>query len=123
MNIINQNDMPTANGHYSTCIEHNGILYLSGVLAINPETKALENGVELQTKRVLKNVERILTAAGSSKEKVLQVRIYLSNIINWEIVNTIYAEFFGKHKPVRTIIPVSNLHYGSLLEIEITAVQ
>ena len=115
--------MPEANGHYSTCIEHNGILYLSGQLPFEPLSKTLPEGIEKQTDQVLKNIESILSAAGSNKNKVIQVRIYLSDINNWDIVNQIYSRFFKDHKPTRCVIPVTTLHYGALLEVEVTATQ
>ena len=113
--------MPKANGHYSHCIEHNGILYLSGQLPFDPEARTKPDGIEKQTEQVLKNVERILAEAGSSKAKVLQVRIYIPDVKHWDKVNEIYAVFFGDHKPARCVIPTRDLHFGALIEIEVTA--
>jgi len=114
--------MPEANGHYSQCIEHNGILYLSGQLPINQNSRTIPISIEEQTDLVLKNIENILNEAGSSKNKVLQVRIYISNIKLWGKVNDRYSIFFHKHKPVRCVIPTRELHFGCLIEIEITAI-
>ena len=114
--------MPKANGHYSQCIEHNGILYLSGQLPINQNSKITPKSIEEQTDLVLKNMEAILNEAGSSKNNVLQVRIYLSNIELWDKVNDRYSLFFEEHKPVRCVIPTRELHFGCLIEIEATAV-
>ena len=114
--------MPRANGHYSQCIEHNGILYLSGQLPLNQISRAIPATVEEQTDLVLKNVESILKEAGSSKNEVLQVRIYISDINLWDQVNARYSLFFANHKPVRCIIPTRELHFGCLLEIEVTAI-
>ena len=113
--------MPKSNGHYSQCIEHNGVLYLSGQLPFNPETKSMSEGIVKQTEQVLRNVERILTEAGSAKDKVLQVRIYIPNVEDWGTVNSVYAEFFGNHKPARCVIPSRELHYGAKIEVEVTA--
>lgn len=114
--------MPKSNGHYSQCIEHNGILYLSGQLPVDQITKAIPTTVEEQTDLALKNVEAILKEAGSSKNNVLQVRIYISNIDLWNKVNDRYSYFFENHKPVRCIIPTRELHFGCLIEIEATAI-
>jgi 2-iminobutanoate/2-iminopropanoate deaminase len=122
MEIINTAKMPKSNGHYSQCIEHNGILYLSGQLPIDQITKAIPKTVEEQTDLALKNVEAILKEAGSSKSNVLQMRIYISNIDLWSKVNDRYSFFFETHKPVRCIIPTSELHFGCLIEIEATAI-
>lgn len=122
MKIISSPNMPKSNGHYSQCIEHNGVLYLSGQLPFEPETRVMPEGIERQTKQVLTNVETILIEAGSCKSKVIQVKIYISNINDWEMVNRVYSTFFGNHKPVRCIIPTCELHYGVLIEVEVTAV-
>ena len=122
MKILNTPEMPKANGHYSQCIEHNGLLYLSGQLPINQTTKTVPGTIEEQTDLALKNAETILNEAGSSKNQVLQVRIYISNIDLWDSVNERYSLFFQNHKPVRCIIPTRELHFGCLIEIEIKAV-
>jgi len=122
MKIIDTPKMPKSNGHYSQCIEHNGILYLSGQLPINIETKSIPVSIEEQTKLVFKNAETILKEAGSNKNKILQVRIYVSNIDLWNKVDKEYSNFFQTHKPVRCIVPTRELHYGSLIEVEITAI-
>ena len=122
MKIINTPKMPKSNGHYSQCIEHNGILYLSGQLPIDQVTKTIPTTVEDQADLVLKNVELILKEAGSSKNNVIQVRIYISNINLWDKVNERYSIFFEDHKPVRCIIPTRELHFGCLIEIEVTAI-
>lgn len=83
----------------------------------------MPEGIEKQTAQVLTNVEAILIEAGSGKNNVIQVRIYISNINDWETVNRVYSTFFGDHKPVRCVIPTRELHYGALVEVEVTAVE
>ena len=122
MKIISTPNMPKANGHYSQCIEHNGMLYLSGQLPINQATRAVPDSIEEQTDLALMNAETILNEAGSSKEKVLQARIYISNINLWDKVNERYSLFFDTHKPIRVIVPTRELHFGCLVEIEIMAI-
>ena len=118
MNIINSPEMPKSNGHYSQCIEHNGLLYLSGQLPINPATKSIADSIEEQTSQTLANINAVLSAAGSSKNDVIQMRIYLVGIKHWDQVNDIYSNFFSDHKPARCIVPVPELHFGCLIEIE-----
>ena len=122
MKIINAHNMPASNGHYSQCIEHNGILYLSGQLPIDRETKTIPTSIEEQTDLVLKNIETILKESGSNKKNVLQVRVYISNIKLWDKVNDRYSFFFEEHKPVRCVIPTRDLHFGCLIEIEAMAI-
>lgn len=121
MKIITSPNIPPANGHYSACIEHNGTLYISGQLPVNPNTKQIPEGIEAQTKLALDKIDLILNEAGSSREKVIQMRIYISDIALWEKVNEVYTEFFGDHKPARCVVPVGKLHYGCLIEVECVA--
>jgi 2-iminobutanoate/2-iminopropanoate deaminase len=120
MKIIELPQIPS-NGHYSQCIEHHGILYLSGQLPIDPVTRNIPTTIEAQTDLALLNVERILTAAQSAKNKVLQVRIYIPDVKLWDKVNERYSAFFENHKPARCIIPTRELHFGCLIEIEAKA--
>jgi len=121
MRIINNEKMPSANGHYSQCIEHNGMVYLSGQLPGNPAINPLPEDIESQTRLVLGKIDLILKEAGSSREKVIQMRIYIPDIELWDGVNRIYTEFFGNHRPVRCIVPSGKLHYGCLIEAEAIA--
>ncbi len=122
MKTIQTSGMPKSNGHYSQCIEHNGILYLSGQLPRDHATKEMPKTIEEQVDLALKNVEIILKEAGSSKNQILQMRVYISDIRLWGKVNERYSLFFENHKPVRSIIPTRDLHFGCLIEIEATAI-
>jgi len=122
MKVIDSPGIPKANGHYSPCIEHNGLLYLSGQLPKDPVSGEIPETIEEQTDLALSNIERIILAAGSSKDQILQMRVYISDIELWNVVNAKYSAFFGDHKPVRTIVPTRELHFGSLIEIEALAV-
>jgi len=123
MRIINTEKMLKANGHYSQCIEHNGVLYISGQLPGNPKLSPLPEDIESQTKLVLEKIDLILKEAGSSREKVIQVRIYIPDIGLWDGVDKVYSSFFAEHRPVRCIVPTGRLHYGCLLEAEVIAVK
>jgi reactive intermediate/imine deaminase len=121
MKMIKTEKMPLVKGHYSPVVEHNGILYLSGQIPTDPVTGNVPATIEEQTKLVLSKIELLLRESGSSLKKVLQVRIFLSDIDLWDKVNKVYGEFFGDHKPARCVVPVGKLHYGSLLEVEAVA--
>ena len=121
MRIINNERMPKANGHYSQCIENNGMLYLSGQLPGNPAVNPLPDDIESQTRLVLDKIDLILKEAGSSREKVIQMRIYIPDVELWDGVNRVYTGFFGDHKPVRCIVPSGRLHFGCLIEAEAVA--
>jgi 2-iminobutanoate/2-iminopropanoate deaminase len=109
-------------GHYTPGIISNGMLYISGQLSLDPDSKKVpEGGIEAHTRLALANVECVLEAAGLCRNDVVQCRVYVSDIDQWEIVNQVYAEFFGEHKPARIVVPTGRLHYGCLIEIEAIA--
>jgi 2-iminobutanoate/2-iminopropanoate deaminase len=109
-------------GHYTPGIISNGILYISGQLSIDPDTRKVpEGGIEAQARLALANVERVLKATGLSRTDVVQCRVYVSDIAQWDSVNVVYTEFFGEHKPARIVVPVGKLHFGCLIEIEAIA--
>ena len=121
MHIPQDDRIPTPAGHYSPVIEHNGTLFVSGQLPMDPKTRAVPEGIEEQTLAALRNLENLLFAAGSDRNHVLQVRIYVSDIDLWDRVNKTYSGWFGDHKPARAIIPCGALHFGCLRELEATA--
>jgi len=110
-------------GHYSPGVIHGDLVYISGQLPINytiGETLPV-GGVEEQTRQVLENLEYILKQCGSSKQQVLKTTVYIPDINSWPVVNEIYADFFGDHKPSRTIVPTNTLHFGAMIEMEAIA--
>lgn len=123
MHIPKLNDIPKPAGHYSPCVIHNGVLYLSGQLPIDFSTGKVPEGMAAQTALVFENIQSILLAAGSDKSKVLQARIYIPDVEYWPVVNEVYGDFFGDHKPARAIVPTRDLHYGALIEVEVIAAQ
>ncbi|MBU2649843.1 MAG: RidA family protein [Bacteroidetes bacterium] len=121
MKIISTPAIPLPKGHYSQVIEHNGLLYVSGQLPVDPLTGKVPEGINKQTSLVLEKIDDLLNESGSSREQVIQMRIYISDITFWDDVNRIYAGFFADHRPARCIVPVKELHYGCLIEVEATA--
>ena len=109
-------------GHYTPGIVSNGMLYISGQLSIDPDTRKVpEGGIGGHATLALANVERVLKAAGLSRTDIVQCRVYVSDIDQWDKVNEVYKEFFGEHKPARIVVPVGKLHFGCLVEIEAIA--
>jgi len=118
MKFLENNDSVA---HYSRAVIHNGLVYVSGQLPLIPGEKTPPKTLEEQTELVLQKLLGILEEVGSSKEKVLRTTIYVSDVGHWSKVNEIYAKFFGKHKPARTIVPTGELHYGCLIELNAIA--
>lgn len=120
MRIISGN--ASKGGHYSPGIVSRGTLYVSGQLPIDPGTgKLVRGGIAEQTVTALQNMGQVLKAAGVTKEAVVMCRIYVPDVILWDEVNRIYAEYFGDHRPARVIVPTAELHHGALVEIEAMA--
>ncbi len=119
---IQTHDAPAPAGHYSQATVHNGIVYVSGQLSIDPRTgERLLGSIDAQTRQVLDNISAILKASGSDLSRVLKMTVYVADIGSWDAVNRVYAEVMGDHRPARAVVPTSNLHYGFQIEIEAIA--
>ena len=122
MTPITTPNAPIPAGHYSQAIAHGGLVYVSGQLAIHPETgEKMIGSIEEQTERTILNLEAILKAAGCDLTHVLKTTVYIANIELWGQVNQVYSTMFGAHKPARAIIPTHDLHHGFLIELEAVA--
>lgn len=114
---------PRPAGHYSQAIIHEGLVYISGQLPVNPiPGEKLAVTIEEQTIQALNNLEEILISAGSDRYHVLKTTVYINGIELWDRVNKVYGEFFGEHKPARAVVPAMELHHGFKVEIEAIAV-
>ncbi|HEV7745518.1 MAG TPA: Rid family detoxifying hydrolase [Pyrinomonadaceae bacterium] len=113
---------PAAGGHYSQAVVHNGLVFVSGQLSIDPLTGEKKLGsIEEQTEQVLKNVAEILKAANSDFSRVLKMTVYVADIELWSAVNEVYTRVLGESRPARAVIPTGKLHYGFLIEIDAIA--
>jgi 2-iminobutanoate/2-iminopropanoate deaminase len=109
--------------HYSSAVVHDGIVYVSGQLPMDPEKGTpVEGGIAAQTRAALDSLLDVLKAAGSSKDQVLRTTAYIPDVSMWSKVNEVYAEFFGNHRPARSVVPTTALHFGCLIEIDAVAV-
>jgi 2-iminobutanoate/2-iminopropanoate deaminase len=113
---------PRPAGHYSQAVVHGDTVYVAGQLPIDPEhPNAPPGDAAQQARQALSNVARILEAAGSGLDQVVQMTIYVSDVSHWSAVNQVYAEIMGSHRPARAVVPVGELHYGYLVEIQAIA--
>jgi reactive intermediate/imine deaminase len=111
-------------GHYSHAVVGGGLVFVSGQLPIAADgTKRIDASFMEQAQQVLDNVAVALRAAGSSIDRLLQVRVYLSDIDDWPAFNTIYATWAGDARPARAIVPTGPLHFGFRIEVEVVALQ
>jgi len=123
MEFIQTNDAPSAIGPYSQAVVVNGMVYTSGQIALTPDggDELLSEDVVVQAVRVMKNLEAVLLAAGSSLDNVLKTTIFLADMDSFTTVNEVYGEAFGSHKPVRSTVAVKTLPKNALVEIDAVA--
>ncbi len=109
-------------GHYSVGVRHGGLVYVSGQLGVRPDgSHTADQPFEEQVRVALGNVLRVLAAAGLGPEDAVKVTAYIVGVENWPKFNAIYAEVMGDAKPARAVVPVPELHYGYLIEIDAIA--
>ena len=109
-------------GHYTAGVISKGMLYVSGQLSIDPDTREVAKGdIKDHTRLALDNVDRVLKEAGVTRNDVVFCRIYTPDVNYWGPINEEYAAFFGEHKPGRVIVSTTTLHFGCLVEIEAVA--
>lgn len=122
MKFITTESSKKRNAPYTPGVIHGGILYISGQLALDPETgKIVEGGVREHARQALANMDEVLRLAGVPKEQVIQCRVYTPDVAYWDEINAEYVNYFGSHRPARVVVPTGPLHFGSLVEIEAMA--
>jgi 2-iminobutanoate/2-iminopropanoate deaminase len=113
---------PQAIGPYSQAVKAGGLVYLSGQIGLVPATGELASGgIEAQTAQVLENLGRVLLAAGSGFEKVVEATLYLVDMEDFSKVNALYERSMGEHRPARATVQVAALPRQALIEIRLTA--
>jgi 2-iminobutanoate/2-iminopropanoate deaminase len=122
--VISTTRGPQAIGPYSQAIRAGNLVFVSGQIALDPNTgKLIEDlSIEAQTRRVLQNVEGILSAAGLSASHVVKVTVYLSDMTTFQDMNAVYAEFFPETQPARAAVEVAALPLGVGIEVDCIAV-
>lgn len=123
MTIVHTDQAPEAIGPYSQAIVAGGLVFTSGQIAINPATGAIEAAtIEEQTKQVCENLKAVLTAAGSSLERVIKTTCYLQNMDDFAAFNRVYGTYFTG-KPARSCVAVKTLPKNVLVEVDTIAEQ
>ena len=123
MQYIATDDAPKAIGPYSQAVKEGNMVFLSGQIALDPATGALVEGdFEAQVHRVFQNLQAVLRAAGTDFSRVLRATVYLTDLANFQTLNTIYAQYFGDHKPARSTVGVAHLPKGSAVEVDLIAI-
>lgn len=115
---IETDDAPAAIGPYSQAIAHEGVLYCSGAIPLDPAGELVGEGdVPAQARQCLRNLEAIAAAGGGKLTEALQVTVYTTRLEEFPAINEAYAEFFEEPPPARVTIGVAALPKGALVEI------
>ena len=121
--IITANGAPAAVGPYSHAVKVGDTLYTSGQIGLVPETGVLaEGGIKAEAEQAIKNLGKVLNAAGMDYKDVVKTVLFLADINDFATVNEIYAEYFTE-KPARSCVQAGALPKGALFEIEAIAVK
>ena len=115
---------PKPAGHYTQAIVSGAHVFVSGQLPIRPDGRPLDDdGFEAQARQAIQNMLEIVRAAGSSPQQLVKVTAYIVGIANWARFNAVYASMLPDACPARSVVPVPELHYGYLVEIDAIAVR
>jgi 2-iminobutanoate/2-iminopropanoate deaminase len=119
---IQTENAPAAIGPYSQAIKAGGFVFCSGQVAIDPQTgQFVAGGIAEQTERVLKNLQAVLEAAGSSLDQVVKTTVFLADMKEFSAMNEVYARFFSEPPPARATVAAAGLPRDARVEIEVVA--
>ncbi|MGD2115145.1 MAG: Rid family detoxifying hydrolase [Acidobacteriota bacterium] len=133
MDFHHTDDAPKALGPYSQAVsigpdrgqdrgqDRNDLVFTSGQVGIDPATGELVEGFEAQVRQVLANLTHVLASAGCSLQDVVKTTIYLTDMAAFPVLNEIYGDALGDHRPARSTVEVSSLPKGALVEIDFVA--
>jgi 2-iminobutanoate/2-iminopropanoate deaminase len=117
--ILHSDNAPQPIGPYSQAIECNGLVFLSGQIAIDPKTGEMTGAnVSEQTRRIFQNIRALLADLSLDMGFVVKTTVFLTDMASFGSFNSIYEEEFGGWKPARSVVEVSRLPKNALLEIE-----
>jgi 2-iminobutanoate/2-iminopropanoate deaminase len=123
MDFIATKDAPHAIGPYSQAVRSGNTLYLSGQIALDPASgNLIEGDFATQARRVFDNLGAVLRASGAGFHNVARATVYLTDLGNFQALNSIYGQYFGDHKPARSTVGVAQLPRGAAVEIDLIAV-
>lgn len=116
--IISTDQAPQAIGTYSQAVKVGNTVYMSGQIGLDPATMQLVEGIEAQVHRVFKNLQAVAEASGGSLCDVVKLNVFLTDLGNFALVNTIMAEYFSQPYPARAAVGVASLPKGALVEAD-----
>ena len=120
--VIATDRAPAAIGPYSQAIVANGLVFTAGQIPLDPATLTLVEGdVTVQTEQVMRNLEAVLAAAGTSFARVVKTTCFLADLADFPAFNAVYGRAFPTSPPARSTVQVARLPMGALVEVECVA--
>ncbi|HEJ9484758.1 MULTISPECIES: RidA family protein [Proteus] len=124
LTLQNIDALSSPGGHYSHVVTANNMSFVSGLLPLDKQGNPLaDKPVEVQITQVLENLNACLLGINAKKTDIAQVKVYVTDINEWPIVNELYAKWIGEHRPARLVAGVKELHFGSKIEIEAVVIK
>ena len=118
---VQTDQAPAAIGPYAQAVQVDGLLFTSGQIPLLPDGTLLEGDVRTQTEQVLKNLQAVLEAGGSSLGSVIKCTCFLADMNDFAVMNEVYGSFFSSEPPARSAVEVARLPKDVLIEIEAVA--
>jgi 2-iminobutanoate/2-iminopropanoate deaminase len=119
---IATSEAPAAIGPYSQAIEASGFVFTAGQIPLDPATMQITEGdITAQTEQVMRNIQAVLEAAGTSFARVVKTTCFLADLGDFVAFNEVYARFFGESAPARSTVQVSALPRGVMVEMDCVA--
>jgi len=120
--IIKTEDAPKAIGPYSQAVVAGGFVFASGQIPTDPATgQFVEGGISEQTRQVLRNLSKVLEAAGTGLERVVKTTVFLADMDDFAAMNEVYARFFKENPPARSTVQAARLPRDARVEIDVIA--
>ncbi|HEX5166315.1 MAG TPA: RidA family protein [Thermomicrobiales bacterium] len=120
--VVATDKAPGAIGPYSQAIKVGGLVFTAGQIPLDPATgKLVEGDIKAQTEQVMKNLQAILDASGSSLSRVVKTTCFLTNLDDFGAFNEVYGSYFSDNKPARSTVQAARLPAGANVEVECVA--
>jgi 2-iminobutanoate/2-iminopropanoate deaminase len=119
--VVSTDKAPKAIGPYSQAIRYGDMLFVSGMIPIDPKTNELSKGdIEVQATLVLDNIKAVVQAAGFSMKNVLKAEVFMKDLKDFGKYNAIYVKYFPQDPPARVTVQAAALPRDVLIEISVT---
>lgn len=120
--IVSTDKAPAAIGPYSQAVKYGDLVFTSGQIPLDPVSGEVVSGdIAAQTRQVLKNLQEVLTAVGSSLNNIIKTTVFIKDMNDFSVINEVYASFFTQLPPARSTVEVARLPKDVRIEIEAIA--